>query len=227
MASRGRTTGVRRCLMWLAGAALMGIAGCGGDPVTSLVAELQDEDVHIRRAAARRLADMRIDAAPAISALRQAIQDEDRDVRRLAIHAISRIGPQAESCLPALQNSLGDDALSVRIAAALAINRINPDEEQHQRVLIDAMRMGEGGIIVSVGQLGEDAAWAVPTLIELLSDPRPGIRRISANSLEQIGPAAAAARCRAGCCPRRGCGAGPPCHPSPRMWPPSPSSRST
>ncbi len=55
------------------------------------------------------------------------------------------------------------------------------------------MKMGEGGTIVAVGQYGENAVWAVPTLVSLLEDRRAGIRRIAADALRQIGPAAGAA----------------------------------
>ncbi len=191
---RGGVTGVQRRVKWLAATLLLAIAGCGAEPVAILIGELQDDDVHVRRAAARRLADMGFEAAPAASALSLAIEDNDRDVRRLAIHAISQIGPQAVSYLPALKNALEDNELSVRIAAAIAINRIDPNEVSHQRVLIDAMKSGEGGIIVRVGQMSASAGWAVPTLIRLLGDRRPGIRRITANALEQIGPAAVTAK---------------------------------
>jgi HEAT repeat protein len=121
-------TGVRRFAQWLAATALLAIVGCGGDPVASLIRELQDEETAVRR------------------------------------------------------------------AAAIAINRLDPNDLDHQRVLIDAMKSGEGGIIVRVGQMSPNAAWAVPTMIELLNDRRPGIRRITANALEQIGSAGVAAK---------------------------------
>ena len=54
--------------------------------------------------------------------------------------------------LSAMKNALDDGELSVRIAAAIAINRLDPNDVDHQRVLIDAMKSGEGGIIVRVGQ---------------------------------------------------------------------------
>jgi HEAT repeat protein len=170
------------------------LAGCGTDRVDGLIDQLGHADVKVRRAAARQLADLGREAEPAVPALNDAITDQDREVRRLAIHAISQVGPQADSFLQTLINALDDDELSVRLAAALAINRIAPDEDAHQEVLVSAMKMGEGGIIVAVGQAGENSAWAVPTLIGLLVDSRPGIRRITANSLEQIGPAAEAAK---------------------------------
>lgn len=173
--------------------ALCLVVGCRTDPTAELIEQLGDADVDVRRAAARELADLGRDAILAVPALKGAVQDDDAVVRRLAIHAIGRIGPQAESYLPTLTAALKDDELAVRLAAALAIDRVDPNEESHRKELIAAMRMGEGGIIVAVGQTGENAAWAVPTFIELLGDRRSGIRRITANSLEQIGPAAEAA----------------------------------
>jgi len=112
----------------------------------------------------------------------------------LVLLAISQVGPPALSHLPSIKRALDDNELSVRIAAAFAVGRLDPDDKGHQRILIDAMRAGEGGIIVRVGQLGESAEWAVPTLIELLGDQRPGIRRITADALERIGPVAIAAK---------------------------------
>jgi len=159
-----------------------------------MIGELQDEDVQVRRAAAQSLADMGLEAAPAVSALSQAIDDDDREVRRLVLLAISQVGPPALSHLPSIKRALDDNELSVRIAAAFAVGRLDPDDKGHRQILIDAMKAGEGGIIVRVGQLGESAEWAVPTLIELLGDQRPGIRRITADALERIGPVAIAAK---------------------------------
>jgi HEAT repeat protein len=159
-----------------------------------LIGELQDEETAVRRAAAQSLADMGLEAAPAASVLSSAIVDQDREVRRLALHAIGQVGPSAEPYLPVIKKAFGDGEISVRIAAAIAINRLDPNDLDHQRVLIDAMKSGEGGIIVRVGQMSPNAAWAVPTMIELLNDRRPGIRRITANALEQIGSAGVAAK---------------------------------
>lgn len=194
MRSRGSKITVARYVRWLAAFALLPIAGCSSDPVADSIAGLRSEDVQVRRAAAQRLIDLGDQAQPAASALNEALKDRDREVRRLAIHALGQVGASAESSLPALVAALDDSELSVRIAAAFAIQRVDAAEEGHQRVLIDAMKSGEGGIIVSVGEMEGDVAWAVPTLIDSLSDTRPGIRRITANALQQIGSAAAAAK---------------------------------
>ena len=73
--------------------------------------------------------------------------------------------------------ALADDERSVRVAAALAIVRIDPQHDAPAGVLGQAMRSGDGGVIVQVGNLEGAAQWALPILISLLeSDPRPGIR---------------------------------------------------
>ena len=52
--------------------------------------------------------------------------------------------------------------------------------------------MSEGGVIVSVGRMQPSPTWAVPTLIELLDDRHPGIRRLAAETLGRINPGTAA-----------------------------------
>lgn len=169
-------------------------AGCRSDPTARVVEQLTSTDVQARRDAARALGKLEPDADLATPALARALTDEDHEVRRLAIFALGEIGPPAQSALPALTAALDDKELPIRLSAALAIQKIDPTQRSHVPVLVEAMRMGEGGVIVSVGQMGENAAWAVPTLISLLKDRRPGVRRLAAEALGKIGPAAENAR---------------------------------
>ena len=173
-----RFTGIWICLF---------VVGCGEARLDQLVSELrQADDVLVRRAAARALGELGSEATSAVSALDEALADDDREVCRLACYALGEVGPQANAALPALTNSLQDEELSVRLAAAFAIQKINPDSEAYVAELTKAMRMGEGGTIVSIGRIGPSATWAVPTLIELLKDRRPGIRRLAVEALGQI-----------------------------------------
>lgn len=173
--------------------ALLWLAGCGSKPLKELTQQLQDDDVEVRRHAAASLVKLGHDAKPAIAALSGAASDKDREVRRLAIRALGQLGPESAGCLPALVHALEDQELSVRLAAAMAIQQLEPAETKHRTILIDAMKKGEGGTIVAVGKYGATAEWAVPTLTSLLQDRRAGIRRIAADALHDIGPAAAAA----------------------------------
>ncbi len=132
-------------------------------------------------------------AAAAVGALNAALRDEDADVRRLAAQALGELGPAAEASRPLLIETLQDERLAVRLAAAFALQKLDPDGDAQRPVLIAAMKTGDGGVILRVAGYGAEAPWAVPTLIELLADKRPGVRRLSATALGQIGSPAAAA----------------------------------
>jgi HEAT repeat protein len=169
------------------------LIGCGRDSAVEYGRQLEDGAVDVRRRAAAALLDLGPAARPAITTLAGALKDDDREVRRLAIRALGQLGPDAVPHLPAIRRSLEDDEHSVRLAAALAIHELDPTEKSHIGVLIETMRMGEGGTIVAVGRFGESAVWSVPTLVSLLQDRRAGIRRLAAQALEEIGPAASSA----------------------------------
>lgn len=181
--------GPRTRVVPLAAVALAFLVGCGGEgELAGLLRQLKDEDVSKRRQAAQDLGATPAMAIAAQPQLVDALADPDRDVRRLSCRALGQAGPEARDSVPRLALLLADKELSVRVAAAFSIRRIDPREASHTAVLIDMMRRGDGGVIVEVGRMGEDAAWAVPTLSKLLtSDGRPGTRRLAAGALEQIG----------------------------------------
>ena len=90
--------------------------------------------------------------------------------------------------------ALTDSENRVRVQAAFAIHRIDPQDQSFVPVLTSAMREGDGKTLLAVGELGVDAAWAVPTLIGLLSHESAKVRVLAANNLGRIGPAAASAK---------------------------------
>jgi HEAT repeat protein len=163
--------------------------GCG--PSTDdLISQLRDADPKIRLAAARTLEEGRSDGTDVVAGLSHVVNDADPAVRELAITTLGRIRPQAKEALPALERALKDENASVRTAAALAIDAIDPNSQVHRPVVIESLRAGDGPVFISVGQMGERAAWAVPTLTSLLSDRRPPVRALAAKALGGIGPAA-------------------------------------
>jgi HEAT repeat protein len=158
--------------------------GCG--PSTDdLIAQLRDADPKTRLAAAHALVERRDETSDVVAA-----DDADSTVRELAITTLARIGPEAKDALPALESALRDENASVRTAAALAIDSIEPNWQVHRPVLIQSLRAGDGPVFLAVGRMGERAAWAVPTLVGLLSDRRPPVRALAAKALGGIGPAA-------------------------------------
>ena len=166
----------------------VGLEGCGSEAHQPLVQQLQSGDADVRRKAARGLGQLGEAAAPALPTLVAVAEDEESSVRQAACRALGEIGVADAEAIAALLASLDDSELSVRLAAAFALLKLDPAGKAYVPVLTAAMRQGEGGTIVAVGRLGSDAAWALPTLTDLLRDRRPGIRRISAEALGRIGP---------------------------------------
>jgi HEAT repeat protein len=164
--------------------------GCGRDENVELAQQLAQGDVQARRAAARALDQLGSKAISAQKALEQAVADSNPEIRRLACHALGEIGPGSKSANAALHTALADQQLSVRLVAALALQKTEPKERAYVPILTKAMQMGEGGVIVAVGGMGAQGDWATATLVGLLGDNRPGIRRLAAEALGRIGPAA-------------------------------------
>lgn len=168
--------------------AALWMLGCSETAGPSLTDQLQSTNPDVRRGAALELGRLGDASADAVPLLMTAAGDTDPDVRQAACRALGQIPSQADQSLPALRPALKDPEISVRLAAAFALLKLNPASREFVPVITEAMRQGEGGTIVAVGQLGASADWAEPTLIKLLRDARPGIRRISAEALGRIGP---------------------------------------
>lgn len=164
--------------------ALLICVGCGGDG-DRLLNDLGSKDVDVRRAAAGELATVELDDPDVTAALKESTQDRDREVRRLACFAL---GERTDG-LDELTAALEDPALSVQMAAAYALLKLEPDNEPATATLQQAMKSGDGGVIMAVSRQGADGAWAIPTLVELLEDDRPGIRRLAVEGLGHIGVA--------------------------------------
>ena len=162
--------------------------GCGEDPTAHLIRQLQDGDVEARRAAVRALENFRGEHVTA--ALANAIEDSDQQVRQLAIHRLGLRRDQALPHLPKLELALEHSDSNTRITAALAIQAIDADNPSFVPILTEALGQGEYGVFLELGEMGSDAAWAVPTLIELTSHRNPRVRALSAVTLGKIGPAA-------------------------------------
>jgi HEAT repeat protein len=165
-----------------------------GDSQGQLLAQLQSPEVEVRRAAVRALALQSQPDNRVMIALTQAVADSDQAVRGLAINALGQIGKPARGSLPALTLVMKDSDPVIRLRAALAIQKINPKDLSFVPVLVSAMRSGDGRVLLEVGAMGRDGAWAVPTLIELLGHPLPQIRALAAQTLGRIGPAAVGAK---------------------------------
>jgi len=103
------------------------------DPAVDLARQLQDEDVNVRRAAARALTRI-ANAVAAIPALIQALHDKDPFVRDNAVDALAVMLPG--DVVPSLTKALRDEDPNGRRRAADTLARIGRDTEPAWPTLI-------------------------------------------------------------------------------------------
>jgi HEAT repeat protein len=151
------------------------------------ITQLTDADPKVRRAAVVALDKQGDESDMVVAALSRATEDSDTTVRELSVSALGKMKGAAGKSLPALEHALSDSEVSVRVAAALAIHDLDPKRDSYRRVLINSLQAGNGPVFLAVGQMGKEAAWAVPTLVKLSSYPQAAIRALSARTLGEIG----------------------------------------
>ena len=176
--------------------------GCGRDPVDDLVAKLRDPNVEVRRAAAHALVVQPVNDERVIAELTKTVSDKDSEVRYESIEALGKLGPAAKSSLPLVRLRLEDGEKNVRLRAAFSIQKIDAADRSFVPVLTGAMREGDGRTLLEIGALGPNAAWAAPTLIELLSHASPKVRTLAARALGGVGPTSNEARVALGAAQR-------------------------
>lgn len=111
-------------------AALLRVAGKKSAAVPQLAAALQDENLVVRRTAARLLADL---GKPAREALGVALANDDFVVRRTAFWAVC--DSLTADSLPYLEKALQDEHPALRFAAAGLLARFEPRTEAVTRLL--------------------------------------------------------------------------------------------
>jgi HEAT repeat protein len=178
-----------RCLRILPGLCVL-LAGCARDPASELISRLNDPDVAVRRTAARTLREQPIADNRVVAALATSAKDSDVAVRCLSVEALGNLGRIDRANVQHLKPALADPEERVRLEAALAIAKVDPHDDSGRSVLIGAMREGDGRTLLAIGAMEADAAWAVPTLIGLLSHEKPQVRTLAARTLGRIGTAA-------------------------------------
>jgi HEAT repeat protein len=177
--------------------------------VDALVAGLVDQEVEIRRLAARGLSELGPDAREAVPSIIKALNDKDEQVRAGAAAALGNGGPVAIE-IPALIEALKDPAPSVQYNAVKAAGRIGPSAKALVPALVARMDNTANELAArrrpdttlylfiieeaaaAIGNVGPSAKDAVPSLLEFVGPGEFGNRSV-ARALGQIGPAAGAA----------------------------------
>jgi len=115
------------------------------------------------------------------------LSDPEPLVRSLSAVALRSIGPKAAGAVPALIHALSDVEPTVRAPAADALGHIGTAAKEAIGALSDSLRVpGEVVYVLrsdatALGDIGPDAAAALPALRELLK-----ITRVAATAEEAI-----------------------------------------
>jgi HEAT repeat protein/Tfp pilus assembly protein PilF len=143
--------------------------------ILPMVAEaVADTSADVRCHGLELLGEMGMDAVEAVPLLIKLLKDPDKSVRRAAAVALEKIGNGAQAALLALIESLDDDDPLMFLAASSAIRKLEVrDSETLKEVLAALSRVSgkhQSTIFCLLHNLGPQADWAVPQLIEALKD---------------------------------------------------------
>ncbi|MGB3056582.1 MAG: HEAT repeat domain-containing protein [Candidatus Omnitrophota bacterium] len=158
--------------------AIMELIDAGRSAVPTLLENLKNEDVNIRREILIVLAFAGLSAKDEISAVIEMFKDADEGVRQAAATALANISPDAEEALPLLIAALPERESGLSQAAMMALARLRYISRGETDVvatlikaLLDGKRVNLRRIAVkALGQMGPEAEKAVPALINMLED---------------------------------------------------------
>jgi HEAT repeat protein len=163
------------------------------DPLPALIRALRSQKPVERMRAAKDLGRLGWLAREAMPALVAALHDTDSKVRESAAHAIGQMGPDA---LPTLVGMLDHDDKYVRRHAVWALGKLGPlgrpAINDLCRSLKDPDPRTASGAAQALGNMGADAADAVPALAEAMRGTNIVLCRLAAKALSQVGPPALA-----------------------------------
>ncbi|HVR73373.1 MAG TPA: HEAT repeat domain-containing protein, partial [Planctomycetota bacterium] len=139
----------------------------------------------VRAAAAEALVRVLDDPGKTVPLLVAALKDKETDVRRAAASSLGQVGPAAEEAAPALITLLED--FLCRRAAFEALRGIRPRSVE---VLLKALdhreRFVSGYAAERLGELGADAAEAIPRLRALSKGGERRLQRTATEALAKI-----------------------------------------
>jgi HEAT repeat protein len=177
-------------------AALFLAATARAADVDELIKQLKDKDSDVRRAAAKALSEIGMEAKPALPALTKALKDDDKFVRRFSVQSLGELGPEAKDAVPGLKDALlKDSAKEVVDAAAGALAKVGPDGVTTLVELIKDKKKDlktRKTAISAFGSMGKDVSKpAITALSDALKDNELRIEAVTA--LGDLGPDAKSA----------------------------------
>ena len=150
---------------------------------------LNDDELHVRVAAAVALGKIGTEAAWAVPKLTEALQDESPKVQAAAALALGQIGTDAKAAIPALEKSLETVTDETRLNVGWAMWEIS----KHRwaiSAISHTLKSEDAAVRVaaanSLARIGKPAASVAPALTQALRDRHAQVRSAAAVALGEI-----------------------------------------
>jgi len=182
--------------VWMVAARALG--KYGESAVPSLIKALEDERLHVRRAAMLGIVTAGPKAKDAVPALIGILEENDPNTRNFVSNALIRIGPDSRAAVPVLIKRLSCDDFHTQYWACRALGAIGPDAKPATPKLVQLIDSGVTSVrrnaAAALGNIGPAVGEkAVAALIKTLSDYSQPVRQQALIALGKLGPLAAPA----------------------------------
>jgi HEAT repeat protein len=160
---------------------------------------LSDSDEAVRTSALHALMLLGPMCSSQVPALVEALRDDLPATRAAAAQDLAQFGAEARATVPTLINvCLHDSELAVRVQAGAALWRVGRTRLPALKALVEGLRSGDPYLCWTaadcLGDMGTEAAEAVPELLDAHAKPQRTLVRMSiVLALERIDPKAAGA----------------------------------
>jgi uncharacterized protein (TIGR03067 family) len=185
----------------------LGLAPTGAVPkevIAGLLTALKDSQPGVRKAAAAGLGQCGVSWKEVVMALAALMQDPDNETRAAAAGSLGNLGQAAREAAPQLLVAMYDPyepESKVFEAAAKAWRQLTATGKKPSDVITEALAKAREpavrrsaahalGLRTVRAEIGLEAAAAAPALNRALLDGDPSVRRVAAEALGQLGPAA-------------------------------------
>jgi HEAT repeat protein len=159
--------------------------------VAALAEQFKDRSPRVRVRAAAALGELGPAARPAAARLAPLLVDENIHVRRMAIRTLRRIHPDPSLAVPLLVEAIGDADMAVRLTAMDGLAEVGKAAVPALSTALTDDKAAYN-VCLALGEIGGDAAEAVPALAERLKqERRSDLRRELILTLGAIGAPAA------------------------------------
>ncbi|MCB9644699.1 MAG: HEAT repeat domain-containing protein [Myxococcales bacterium] len=147
----------------------------------------KERDMRVRIGVVEALGEMGPHAAPLLR--RTLLSDLQPKMRLAAAKALHRMGPRAASAVQELTRAAQDEDKTVRQAAALALSQIGPKATPGLLRLLKFGGTAQERKIAAqaIGNLGDKASDALPTLVESLRDPDKEVQQAVLIAMGKMG----------------------------------------